>query len=557
MKKYIAYILFILLAFAPEAGAEVYYVHPERGSDGNRGTSPKAPWKTLGKVNKARFMAGDRVLFAAGTRFYGTLSIRNQEGAARAPIVFSSYPNPDKPEASHVHINGRGQISAVAIINSSHIHLEKFSVTAEGGGIPEWVEKMRKKQKKPEVLMRVGVLVEATKKGVFENIRLSELIVKDIFFYEKGHSRAIAETQTQNGTQEYGYGIRFMARNGSNMNNIHIANSLVQSVSHTGIKFTPMRAQSKISNILIENNRLYQIGGPGIQISRGHNIYVHHNIVDTPGSKHDSRNWQRGSGMWTWGSHNALIEHNQFMNADGTADSAGFHIDFNCKNIIVQYNLSKNNTGGFVEILGNNHNSAYRYNVSINDGARNKGVNHATHDGKIMWLSGYVGKGRQQHGPYNSYVYNNTVYVSEGVLAKFAVAKWTQGAFIANNIFHIVGKSKGLTGRAYKLDPKARKGQLTNMFFENNLFLKKKNWPKNVLIQPKKSMFGNVQFTNAGGGDIRDYIPRNKKLVKDKGIAIRQIMGDDIGLIVGLRVEKDILGNPIRGLPDMGAIEME
>ena len=65
------------------------------------------------------------------------------------------------------------------------------------------------------------------------------------------------------------------------------------------------------------------------------------------------------------------------MYANGPADSAGCHIDFNCDNVIVQYNLSVSNAGGFIEILGNNYNCSYRYNVSVNDGHRIKGKNNA------------------------------------------------------------------------------------------------------------------------------------------------------------------------------------
>ena len=38
--------------------------------------------------------------------------------------------------------------------------------------------------------------------------------------------------------------------------------------------------------------------------------------------------------------------------------------------VAIQYNLSKNNYGGFAEILGENINCGYRYNISIGDGTR-------------------------------------------------------------------------------------------------------------------------------------------------------------------------------------------
>ncbi len=558
LRGFVVSIVFMLFAVSGEAA--VYYVHPEMGNDTNRGTSKQAAWKSLDKVSNSRFRAGDRVLFAAGTRLSGRLVIEEQEGSVEAPIVFSSY---RVGEDTHAHIDGRGELSAVAIINSNHIHLEGLMVSAEGGGIPKEVERERRKMlergEELEVLMRIGILVETTKVRDFENIHFDNLIIKNVFFHEKGFVRDRAETHTMGGTQEYGFGIRFFVRNGGHLDNVRIANSSIQSVSHTGVKFTVIpKTGGSINDIVIENNRLYRTGGPGIQISRSYNIHAHHNVVNQSGSVHDSRNWRRGSGMWVWGSENVLVEYNQFLNANGTNDSAGFHVDFNCNNVIVQYNLSRNNAGGFIEILGNNYNSAYRYNVSINDGGRNKGENEATHDGKVLWLSGYVGHRKKPHGPYNSYIYNNTIYVREDMLAKFAIVKWAEGIVIANNIFHVVGKARNVVrGQLYNPNKKQKERQRAHSFFENNLFLKKGTWPKQIAIQPKNTIIGDVGFVNAGGKNIRDYIPQNKKLVKNRGVDIPRSKGDPIGLMLGLAVEKDILGNPIIGKPDMGAVEMQ
>ena len=266
-----------------------------------------------------------------------------------------------------------------------------------------------------------------------------------------------------------------------------------------------------------------------------------------------------GTGKWyvgPGGCDTMLIEHNEFRNANGPADSAGCHIDFNCKNIVVQYNISENNAGGFCEILGNNWNCAYRYNISINDGHRVKKKGVAFQEGKIYWLSGFVGKDRERHGPYNSYFYNNTIYVKSDVLAKMAVAKVAKGALLANNIFYIEGKSKAVLGDQYQ-PQEAGEAKIPNVVFKNNLFLKSENWPNDVLIQDEAPLFGNPEFVNAGGKESKDYMPTNIPLVQNKGIVIEKIPNDKKGLFVGLKVKKDILGNAIQGKPDMGAIELQ
>jgi len=81
--------------------------------------------------------------------------------------------------------------------------------------------------------------------------------------------------------------------------------------------------------------------------------------------------------------------------------------------------------------------------------------------------------------------------------------------------------------------------------------------PKQVLIQDQAPVYGNPEFTHAGGKEIIDYTPKNIQLIKNKGIVITKIPNDKNGLFTGLNISKDILGNPIKGLPDMGAIELE
>ncbi len=212
-----------------------------------------------------------------------------------------------------------------------------------------------------------------------------------------------------------------------------------------------------------------------------------------------------------------------------------------------------------VLILGsiiNNHNCAYRYNVSINDGYRVKGENGAFQEGKIFWLSGYTGRKHKKSGPFNSYFYNNTIFVSHDIVAKFAVNnKTASGILIANNIFYIEGSSKSVLGDQYNPD-RGGKTTLRNGLFENNLYFKHYSWPEDMLLQDAMPILGDPRFRNAGGFSVEDYTPANTDLVKDRGITIGKIPGDTVGISIGLEVTHDILGNEIKDAPDMGAIEI-
>ena len=63
-------------------------------------------------------------------------------------------------------------------------------------------------------------------------------------------------------------------------------------------------------------------------------------------------------------------------------------------------------------------------------------------------------------------------------------------------------------------------------------------------------------FANRGGTDPSDYVPANVDAIKDKGVRIENLPGDDIGLVIGFEVESDYFGNTISGLPDIGAVEL-
>jgi len=193
--------------------------------------------------------------------------------------------------------------------------------------------------------------------------------------------------------------------------------------------------------------------------------------------------------------------------------------------------------------------------VSVNDGYRVKGRDGAFQEGKTFWLSGYVGDKNPKQGPFNTYFYNNTVYVGSNIVAKISVAPTTRGLLIANNIFYIMGRSESVAGDQSKAD-KVLSDPLRNVVFKNNLFLRPDNWPAGSVLQDQSPINGDPGFQKAGGMSLEDYAPSNARLVRNRGIPIPLIPGDATGLVGGLKIDWDILGHPILGNPDLGAIEM-
>jgi len=545
--------LLLCFVFAPVASQQhkdkklsrSYYVDTGTSQHANKGTIA-APFSDLSYIASLPLNPGDTVFLASGATFYGSLELTDVHGTKEHPVVVTTYyPNKNTMPHKPAVIDAKAYFCGVLLTDCSGIEVKDIHIRADGGGMA--------RAKDQDKNMRCGVLVRTGKPGICSDIVLSGLLISDVFYEEPGFVRDPKEVKTANGTQRYGWGIRFINNTaGAWIRDVLVENCIIRNVSHTGLKFTTQR--KGITNVTVSNNQIMDTGGPGIQLSGVYQGNICDNIVDGSGSNRDSRNWSRGSGLWTWNTSDLLIERNQFLNANGPGDSAGAHIDYHCNNIILQYNLSVNNAGGFCEILGNNYNCAYRYNVSINDGYRIKGKDGAFQEGKIFWLSGYIGK-HKPTGPFNSYFYNNTIYVNKNIEAKFAVAKTSEGVCVVNNIFVIEGNSSEVQGDQYVPD---QKGDLPvkRVIFENNLYLKNDNWPESVLIQDNSPVYGNPEFVRTGGLNIRDYIPQNIALIRDKGIEIPKIPGDTIGLTLGLNVEKDILGNKITGKPDMGAIEI-
>ena len=550
MQKLFEFRAFILLVFvfvlSQPLASTTYYFDQIRGNDSHPGTSIIYPWRSLSMLQELKLLPGDSILLTANQNHSGSLILQNVRGSEEDPIVISSYTWWSNSDNLRATVDAKGFLHGILLRDCSHIQVDNLNIVGNGGKISS--------DDQEEISMRCGVLINTTRPVMSEDIVLSKLYISDIFFEDPGFKRGEQEVRTPNGTQSYGWGIRFINRTtGAEMRNMIVRDCVIKNVAHTGIKFTGR--DHNIKHIKVYNNRVTSSGGPGIQMSGIEHGHIRGNHISYSGSKDDSRKWGRGSGLWTWGSDHVIIEHNYFMYAHGPADSAGCHIDFNCNHVVVQYNFSAHNAGGFCEILGNNRNCAYRYNISVNDGHRIKGQNDAFQEGKLFWLSGYVGRNKKRHGPYNSYFYNNTIYVSADIIAKIAVTKTAEGILIANNIFYVEGESKAVLGDQY--NPALGGFQdIPNVIFKNNLFLHKDFWPEEVLVQPEYLKIANPYFASEGGTDILHYIPTNKDVIKDQGIVIPKIPSDSVGLEIGLQVKKDILNNPIQGLPDMGAIEI-
>ncbi|MCB0649335.1 MAG: right-handed parallel beta-helix repeat-containing protein, partial [Saprospiraceae bacterium] len=340
MKYSLVALLFFIIPLQNEA--RDYYFHPTKGMDQNDGLSKNQPFKSLSVIASLRLKAGDRIILANGQTYEGSIHLAGQHGTNNQHIVISSE-NWDQHQMPNAIVDFKNLEAGIYIRDCSHITINNVHLTGNGYS-----------KKDENQSMRCGIIITVSEVGNTSNIIISDLKIKEVYYENPGFQRGASEVKTANGTQKYGWGIRLInLHTRSVIQKVYIANCDISELAHTGIKLTG--SDKNIHDIEITNNIVSNVGGPGIQMSEVADVWVHDNTVSHSGSTTDTRKWGRGSGLWTWGASRVLIEKNKFLYANGPGDSAGAHIDFNCDNVIIQYNFSAYNAGGFCEILGNNY----------------------------------------------------------------------------------------------------------------------------------------------------------------------------------------------------------
>ena len=388
-----------------------YYVSATLGSDANDGLSEATAFETLSRVNALSLGPGDRVLFRSGDVWYGMLWPKGS-GTGGQPIVVGSYGGSVKPV-----IDGDGYQASLLIVDDDYYEISDLELTNEashldGSGQPK---------------VEVGFGGPENNEGSGEDVRFGLKVVAATrslsgFDFSRLDIHDIYPTPALSNValKHQGYGIKYESQSDLSVGNVFTISSvlmddlLVSRTGHYGVWIRPLGLSGvdtyKHDDFTLKNSRFLDTGGAGFVIVKASNVLVENNVFDGTGSHLDSRMWQRGSGLWPFDSKDVVIQSNILRNARGPLDSYGVHIDYNNEDVLVQYNYSYNNEGGFAQILGANENCGYRYNVSVNDGYRVDGIDGAVQDGRIFNISNFCSSGGGCSSTGN-FLYNNTVYV--------------------------------------------------------------------------------------------------------------------------------------------------
>ena len=309
--------------------------------------------------------------------------------------------------------------------------------------------------------VRFGIKVVASTQDL-ENFSFNNLYIHDIY-----------PTPTLNSNIHKGYGIKLESQSDINsglfntISNIRLINTTITETGHYGfwIKSLGLIGIDSVKNnqVIVENCVFEHTGGSGFVPNKSENVLVQNCIFNHTGSSLDNRMWKRGSGMWPFDCKDVIAQHNKFMNAHGPMDSYGSHIDYGNENVVFQYNYSYNNEGGFAEILGDNINCGYRYNISVNDGYR-EDPNGIPWDkkGKIFWVSNFCGQNPIRCPNVGTFIYNNTVFVNDTLNPEIYFWPNIGDIHVYNNLI--------VAGQHGEIIPTLIENDFNELYISNNLF---------------------------------------------------------------------------------------
>ena len=309
--------------------------------------------------------------------------------------------------------------------------------------------------------VRFGIKVVASTQEL-ENFCFNNLYIHDIY-----------PTPDIINNIHLGYGIKLETQSDTvsgllnTISNVKVINTTISETGHYGfwIKSLGLNGIDSVKNnqILVENCVFEHTGGSGFVPNKSENVLVQDCIFNHTGSSIDNRMWKRGSGMWPFDCKNVVAQHNKFMNAHGPMDSYGSHIDYGNENVVFQYNYSYNNEGGFAEILGDNINCGYRYNISVNDGFREdpNGIPW-NKKGKIFWVSNFCGQNPIRCPSVGTFIYNNTIFVNDTLNPEIYFWPDVGDVHLYNNLI--------VVGQDGKIIPTLIENNLNELYISHNLF---------------------------------------------------------------------------------------
>ncbi|KAL5353697.1 hypothetical protein ACLOAV_001737 [Pseudogymnoascus australis] len=326
--------------------------------------SQSHPYNNLTTISSFTLHPGDKILLKRGSSIAGPL-VLTSSGSASAPINIGAYGDAEQPKPKVVG----GGLSTVLIQGASHVVVEDLEVTNPGDN---------------KSALR-GVYIYGYNSGNIRDVTVKNLYIHDVRGYMPSTSTGGAPV----GKYANASGAIVIEAGGSTtptyFTGINIQDNEIRSVDRQGIYtwsnwcqrtelaafwFTLCTAPwHASSSLLVQRNRLYDIGGDGIVVKGNEGAIVRDNLVVGFNKRSKSPN----AGIWTANSINSLFQYNTVSGGTTTSDGMSYDVDHSTSGTVFEYNVSHDNEGGFFLLCPYDKpttNFTIRYNLSVNDKTR-------------------------------------------------------------------------------------------------------------------------------------------------------------------------------------------
>jgi hypothetical protein len=227
--------------------SNIYYISPN-GDDSNSGLSKEYAWKTIEKVNKTQFQAGDSILFESGGTWYENLRPLGS-GEKDNPIIISNYGTKSESGLLPIINIGKSAGAGITLMNQSWWVIQQVEITS--GAPPQLNTK------------REAISIKAEGDGKIQGIIIRECVIHDIWGQVGGEAS-------------------------SRMIDIgHIDRKKLDSVNKVLVEYNTIKRCDKVGivvagrkNIIVRHNYLENLGGDGIIIGGAYRGLVEYNIAD-------------------------------------------------------------------------------------------------------------------------------------------------------------------------------------------------------------------------------------------------------------------------------------
>lgn len=412
------------------------FVDAVLGNDNNDGKTAKTAWKSIEKLNNTTFKPGDRILLKAGGVWVGALHPKGS-GVKGKPIILSSYGKGPRPLIDGNGMVGKGVFS---LHNQQYWEVSDLELVNDAATPGD----------------RRGVEVKASNAGVLEHIYLKNLEIHHIKgIVGNGHpekrTSGIYITTEKDKLKPTRYHDILI----EDCNIHHIENQGIATSHETAVFDYPGTGEwenRKLTGLIIRNNVITYISKNAMIIRMTEGGVVEHNLC------YETALVITGNTIFSRTLIGTVFQFNEgFLNRSPDADGSLYDPDINSPGTIWQYSYSHDNAHGLVWFCTEKRddNIIVRYNLSRNDKGNLVYFNYAFKQASVYNNVFYIPKHlapviirEKGTNPHSYSFYNNIIYnlsdKASYMLANNPVAP--QERSYANNLFfgvHPTGEPTG------------------------------------------------------------------------------------------------------------------